>query len=211
MTKTLLRKLLTAIPPLIELPNNTPIEVCEAHTHYRTHLDAPGPPLHVKEVHIPTRQPTHFYTNHPKDEGKQKNLNFMKPTEIEPTLVAQDCRVWHLIGPAAFFIHTLEIINLADQLKFFTHPLYATPIIHPQTEFIPFIFQPRLIMPNTKKQARFTLYVPEDVRIELFSTHPIAHLGLFSSLLTPPINEMLCQLDQNLKNFSDHEKSCIPF
>jgi hypothetical protein len=42
--------------------------------------------------------------------------------------------------------------------------------------------------------------VPYGIKVELYSIFPIAHLSIFTSLLTPPINEMLSytldELDQ---------------
>jgi hypothetical protein len=61
----------------------------------------------------------------------------------------------------------------------------------PRIEFIPMFCQPRLILPQTKKPARIVLFVPYGIKVELYSIFPIAHLSIFTSLLTPPINEML--------------------
>ncbi len=52
-------------------------------------------------------------------------------------------------------------------------------------------FQPRLIAPQTRKPARIVIFVPYGIKVELYSIFPIAHLSIFTSLLTPPINEML--------------------
>jgi hypothetical protein len=46
-------------------------------------------------------------------------------------------------------------------------------------------------MRQTKKPARIVLCVPYGIKVELYSIFPIAHLSIFTSLLTPPINEML--------------------
>jgi len=73
---------------------------------------------------------------------------------IEPSLVAPECHAWHLIGPGVFFIYTLKTINTLDTQKYFTHPLYASPVMSPRIEFIPTFFQSRLILPQTKKPAR---------------------------------------------------------
>ncbi len=110
---------------------------------------------------------------------------------IEPSLVAPECHAWHIIGPGVFFIYTLETINTLDSQKYFTHPLYASPVMSPRIEFIPMFCQPRLILPQTKKPARIVLFVPYGIKVELYSIFPIAHLSIFTSLLTPPINEML--------------------
>jgi hypothetical protein len=225
LTKGLLKKLLTQTPRLIEIPVGAPVGVGENHTRFTNHFDSPGPPLHVGSVHAPTRQVTHFFTNHPGAENRHRQSSFstfghtrIKPINfdmvpeiedytdgysksypfesgelsgIEPSLVADDCHAWHLIGPGVFFIYTLETINTADTQKHFTHPLYACPVMSPRIEFIPMFFQPRLIMPQTRKPARIVLYVPNGVKVELYSIYPIAHLSIFTSLLTPPIEEML--------------------
>ena len=249
MTKTLLKKLLTRSPALIEIPAGAPVEVAEAHTRYANKFDTPGPPLHVGSVHTPTRQSTHFYTNHPTEEARHQQLAKQKSTkllpvnedveramaeskhvfgqgfnwdyykknpelkEAKPSLVAPDCHAWHLIGPGVFFIYTLETINTIDAQQYFTHPLYAMPIISPVIEFLPIFGQPRLILPDTKKPAQIAIYVPDTIKIEFFSVYPIAHLTLFSSLLTPPINEMLSytldELDQE-KGLEPAEKICNP-
>jgi hypothetical protein len=68
-------------------------------------------------------------------------------------------------------------------------------------------FQPiLLILPQTKKPARIAIFVPYGIKVELCSIFPIAHLSIFTSLLTPPINEMLsCTLDE-----MDEEKGLHP-
>ena len=225
LTKGLLKKLLTQIPRLIEIPFGAPVAVGENHTRFTNHFDSPGPPLHIGSVHTPTRQVTHFFTNHPRAENRHRQSSFstfghtrIKPVNfdeslevddysdgyskrypyesrdlprIEPSLVAPDCHAWHLIGPRVFFIYTLETINTQDTQKYFTHPLYASPVMSPRIEFIPMFFQPRLITPETRKPARIVLYVPYGIKVELYSIFPIAHLSIFTSLLTPPVNEML--------------------
>ncbi len=225
LTKSLLKKLLTQTPRLIEIPLGAPVAVGENHTRFANYFDSPGPPLHIGSVHTPTRKVTHFFTNHPGAENRHRQTSFstfahtrIKPinydesleiedysdsyskqypyesrdlASIEPSLVADACHAWHLIGPGVFFVYTLETINTVDTQQYFTHPLYACPVMSPRIEFIPMFFQPRLIMPQTRKPARIVLYVPLGIKVELYSIYPIAHLSLFTSLLTPPINEML--------------------
>jgi hypothetical protein len=66
----------------------------------------------------------------------------------------------------------------------------ACPVMSRRIEFIPMFFQPRLF-PQTQKPSRIVLYVPYGIEVELYSIFPIAHLSIFTSLLTPPVNEML--------------------